>query len=272
MAFDFSCPMCKHIIQVDNSAVGEMGVCPKCGAEVSIQRSPVDSESEQAQNQQDEQLSDTSPSSMPDGIVELGTGTTIAARIVLILVFLCIISSGGYFIYTGFELFGYKYEGVAGLMEDKTETGLSEHQKKLLKQTEESQGQPDYSHLAIDLPERTEEELRIDASLGASGGNDGGFGGAPTGGNGGGNGESRDGQGSGRRSFDPESIFAERDKDEDGFLSGDEISERMRSRVEAMDEDKDGAISKEEFIAAMDRFRSSRQGGGGDAPRGNENE
>ena len=56
----------------------------------------------------------------------------------------------------------------------------------------------------------------------------------------------------------------------DGLLSGDEISERMQSRVEQMDENEDGAISKEEFLAAMQRFRSSRQGSGGEggAPRG----
>ncbi len=64
-------------------------------------------------------------------------------------------------------------------------------------------------------------------------------------------------------------IFDERDKDMDGLLSGDEISERLRPRVAAMDEDEDGAISKEEFLAAMERFRSSRrERGEGDAPRG----
>ena len=80
------------------------------------------------------------------------------------------------------------------------------------------------------------------------------------------------GEDGGRRNFDPESIFAERDKDKDGFLSGDEISERMRTRMAAIDEDKDGAISKDEFLAAMRRSRSSRQGRGGDAPLGDENE
>jgi Ca2+-binding EF-hand superfamily protein len=52
----------------------------------------------------------------------------------------------------------------------------------------------------------------------------------------------------------------------DGLLSGDEISERMQSRVEQMDENEDGAICKEEFLAAMQRFRASRQGGGGLVP------
>lgn len=76
----------------------------------------------------------------------------------------------------------------------------------------------------------------------------------------GGGGGQRNGEG---RSFDPEAMFTERDMDKDGFLSGDEISERMQSRVEALDEDKDGAISKNEFLASMQRFRASRQGGGG---------
>ena len=264
MAFDFSCPMCKHIMQVDNSAVGEMGVCPKCEAEVSIQRNPVSSESEESQNEQDEQPSATDS---PKGIVELGTGTTIATRIVVILVFLSVMGGGGFAIFNGFELFGYKYDGITKVYDDKPGNELSDAQKKMIKHTNENPGVPDYSKLAADVPDPTEEDLRIGASLGASGGNGGGLGGAPTGGDGVDGGEDRGG-----RNFDPESIFAERDKDKDGFLSGDEISERMRTRVAAIDEDKDGAISKEEFLAAMQRSRSSRQGGGGDAPRGDENE
>ena len=258
MAFDFSCPMCKHIMQLDNSAVGEMGVCPKCEAEVSIQRNSVSSESDESQNRQDEQ---SSPTESPKGIVELGTGTTIATRLVVILVFLCVMGGGGFAIINGFELFGYEYDGITKILKDKPENGLSDYQKNLIKQTKENQGPPDYSEFAVDQPDRTEEELRRDASLGASGGNGGGFGGAPTGGDGVDGGED-----AGGRNFDPESIFAERDKDKDGFLSGDEISERMRTRVAAIDEDKDGAISKEEFLAAMQRYRPSRPGGGGDAP------
>ena len=38
MAFDFSCPVCGHTTEMDNSAVGEMGICPKCETEVKIQR------------------------------------------------------------------------------------------------------------------------------------------------------------------------------------------------------------------------------------------
>ena len=70
--------------------------------------------------------------------------------------------------------------------------------------------------------------------------------------------------GGARRNFDPEQIFADRDKDMDGLLTGAEISERMQSRVGQMDIDKDGAISKEEFVTAMTALiAASRQGGSG---------
>jgi DNA-directed RNA polymerase subunit M/transcription elongation factor TFIIS len=262
MAFDFSCPECGHTIQVDNSAAGEMGACPKCEAEVLIQRSSAILQSEESQNQKKEQLSSTDSTRVT---VELGIGTTIVTQIIVIIVFLCIMSVGGYGIYNGFEIFGFKYDGVVGLLEDQPDHELSDYQKQLIKRANESQGRPDYSHLAVEFPDRTEEEIRINEALEASGANGGGFGGAPTGGEGG-------RQGFGERRFDPEAIFTERDKDKNGFLSDDEISERMQSRVEAMDEDKDGAISKEEFLKAMQRLRASRQGGGGSASRGDENE
>jgi len=81
------------------------------------------------------------------------------------------------------------------------------------------------------------------------------------------------GGGGGGRSFDPEQIFADRDKDMDGLLSGDEISERMQSGLERTDENKDGAISKAEFlkaIAAMMASRQQRGGGGGGGGGGEE--
>jgi HlyD family secretion protein len=59
-------------------------------------------------------------------------------------------------------------------------------------------------------------------------------------------------------------IFAGMDKNSDGKLAGDEISEQMQSRVADLDNDKDGAISKEEFMSAP---RGNRGGGGG-APGG----
>lgn len=72
------------------------------------------------------------------------------------------------------------------------------------------------------------------------------------------------GSGSGGPSggFDPETIFAERDADGDGKLSGDEISERMREGLEATDTDGDGSVSKEEFLARMSRFRGRGERGG----------
>ena len=79
-------------------------------------------------------------------------------------------------------------------------------------------------------------------------------------------GAQRGGEGVGGGRFDPEQIFAERDKDMDGLLAGDELSERMRPRVAAMDEDEDGAISKDEFlkaIAAIAAARRQSSGGGG---------
>ena len=266
MAFDFSCPACRHTMQMDNSAVGEMGVCPKCEAEVLIQRSSVNSESPEPETQQEEQLSQTSPASAAKEALEIGTGTAIATRIVMVAVFLCIMSGGGYLIYNGFEVFGLKYKGIAAILDDKPGNELSEHQKMLLKQTQEDNGPPDYSELAADVAPPTEEEINFGKSMGA---NAGGLGSDSADG---GEGDNRGSQGSGGRRADPEGWFAERDKDMDGLLSDDEISDPMPSWMEQMDENGDGAISKDEFLAGMRRFRSSRQGGGGDAPRGDENE
>lgn len=66
--------------------------------------------------------------------------------------------------------------------------------------------------------------------------------------------------GGGAGGFDPEAMFAERDADEDGKLTGDEISGRMADRVEEIDSDSDGSISKEEFMTAIENMRSQRQG------------
>ncbi|MBT4693422.1 MAG: hypothetical protein HOB73_08770 [Planctomycetaceae bacterium] len=256
MAFDFSCPACNHTTQMDNSASGEMGVCPKCDAEVMIQRDSVVSDPEQ--------LSATSTGVAKNSDIELGSGTNIASRIIMVTVFLCVMSGGGFMIYNGFEIFGYQYKGVVGILEDAPEYGLSDYQIKLLEETKGNKGPPDYSQYAVEPLVRSEEEIRLDEAMT---GGEGGFGG-DTGD--GGEGSASDGQSSGGRSFDPERIFNDRDENMDGLLSGDEISERMQSRVDEMDKDKDGAISKMEFLAAMQRFRDSRQGGRGDgvAPRG----
>ena len=251
MAFDFSCPQCKHIMQMDNSAAGELGVCAKCDAEVLIKRGTMDSEAEEGQTEQEEELSETPSASDPSGTVVLSTGTTVITRMVVALVFLCVVGGGGYLIYNNIVEFFENWENNGP-------TGWTDHQKKLIQQTETKDGRPDYSHLAVEQPEPTEEEKRIGEAMGAVGG---GFGDAPTSG---GEGENQRGQGSGRRSFDPEQIFADRDKDMDGLLTGAEISERMQSRMGQVDTDKDGAISKEEFVTAMAALMAAgRQGGSG---------
>jgi Zn-finger nucleic acid-binding protein len=170
MAFDFSCPACRHTMEMDNSAAGEMGVCPKCDAEVLIQRGTVDSEPEEPLVQDEEQLSQTSSASVDNQVVELGTGTTIATRIVMIAVFLCIMSGGGYMIFNGFEIFGYQYKGIEKMLENAPEYELSEHQKKLIEESKANQGPPDYSHLAVEPLVRTDEEIRADEAMGAGGG------------------------------------------------------------------------------------------------------
>ncbi|MBT4693423.1 MAG: hypothetical protein HOB73_08775 [Planctomycetaceae bacterium] len=86
-------------------------------------------------------------------------------------------------------------------------------------------------------------------------------GGQQTGNAGGGGGQ----QGGSGRGFDPEQIFTDRDKDMDGLLTGEEISERLRSGLQEMDKDDDGAISKDEFLKAISAMMAARQqrGGGG---------
>jgi EF hand len=64
-------------------------------------------------------------------------------------------------------------------------------------------------------------------------------------------------------SFDPEQMFADRDKDGNGKLEGDEISERMKRGLEQIDTDKDGAVSKEEFMKRMEQRAGGGAGGGG---------
>jgi len=65
--------------------------------------------------------------------------------------------------------------------------------------------------------------------------------------------------GTGGGGFDRGARFAEMDKNSDGKLVGDEIDERMKTRVADIDKDADGAISKEEFMNAP---RPNRGGGG----------
>ena len=77
------------------------------------------------------------------------------------------------------------------------------------------------------------------------------------------------GFGGGGFNLDPESIFKDRDKNEDGKITEDEIDPDAPAWMNPMrfDTDKDGAVSKEEFQKgieeAMKRFREGGFGGGG---------
>ena len=81
----------------------------------------------------------------------------------------------------------------------------------------------------------------------------------------GGPGDPKERDGGGRGQFDPVEFFKQRDLDGDGKLSGDEISDRMRQRLDEIDTDKDGAVSLEEW---QERIRKRRESGGGRGGRG----
>ena len=93
--------------------------------------------------------------------------------------------------------------------------------------------------------------------------------GAPAGGAPGAGGPGAGGPGGGRggAGFDPAAMFATRDQDGDGKLTGDEISDRMREGLAETDTDGDKAISKAEFLASVAKRRAAGGGGGGGAPR-----
>ncbi len=69
------------------------------------------------------------------------------------------------------------------------------------------------------------------------------------------------GRGGGRRGFDPMAMFERQDADGDGVLKGDEIPERMRGRLEMVDTDKNGEVSKEEMQALAERMGGGNRGG-----------
>ncbi|OHB85483.1 MAG: hypothetical protein A2V98_26250, partial [Planctomycetes bacterium RBG_16_64_12] len=62
--------------------------------------------------------------------------------------------------------------------------------------------------------------------------------------------------------FDPAQIFKTRDKNGDGKLEGDEISEQMKGNLSAIDTNGDGAVDRSEFGAMIQRFRQMRGPGG----------
>ena len=74
-----------------------------------------------------------------------------------------------------------------------------------------------------------------------------------------------------RRGFDPaqmlERIF-ENDKDGDGKIAKDEASERMQSRFETADTDKDGFLTKDEVKAMFGQGPRGGDGGGFAGGRG----
>jgi len=64
--------------------------------------------------------------------------------------------------------------------------------------------------------------------------------------------------------FDPGRMFQALDTNSDGRLEGDEIPDRMKSNLPAIDTDGDGAVDRSEMSAMGSRFR--RQGGGRGGP------
>jgi Ca2+-binding EF-hand superfamily protein len=63
-------------------------------------------------------------------------------------------------------------------------------------------------------------------------------------------------------------MFERRDENADGKLTGEEISDRMRENLEAIDADKDGAVTLEEFQQGMQSMFANRGAGGGGRPGG----
>ena len=68
---------------------------------------------------------------------------------------------------------------------------------------------------------------------------------------------------SAERGFDPKAYFTTLDRNGDGKIDGDEITERMAYRAEEIDTNGDGVISKEEFLANIARSRAAREQGAG---------
>ena len=71
--------------------------------------------------------------------------------------------------------------------------------------------------------------------------------------------------GGGRPRMDPAAFFQRMDQNQDGKLTADEMSERMRPNFDAIDSNKDGGVDQQEFTTFSSQFR---QRGGGGAPVG----
>jgi hypothetical protein len=69
------------------------------------------------------------------------------------------------------------------------------------------------------------------------------------------------------RGFDLEQIFKQRDADDDGKLTGDEISERLKENLAIVDTDKDSTVTLEEFRVGVQKI-FARGGGRRGAGRG----
>ena len=76
--------------------------------------------------------------------------------------------------------------------------------------------------------------------------------------------------GGGPGRFDPAAFFDEQDSDGNGILAGEEIPERMKDRLEEIDTNEDGEISKEEFESAPRPQRGGRGGPGSGTPDGDD--
>lgn len=63
-----------------------------------------------------------------------------------------------------------------------------------------------------------------------------------------------DGGGGSRPKMDPKEMFKKMDKNGDGKVAGDEISEQMKGRTSIFDKDNDGAISEKEWTDTMKSF------------------
>jgi len=250
MPFDFSCPECGFTMEVDNSAAGELCTCSQCDAEVTIVRGTVVETDAGEEPQLDKENGRQAVTGVHTSEQEINPAIAFMVRLFVIGILIGSITGGGYAIYYGFTvpLVGWTYRGYVNI--DDVDQSLTEYQLQLIEDAKQNKGPPDYSHLKVDLPPPTEEEINMgmgddpsqfQGGLGAGGGDQGGSG-------------SRDG-------FDPEAIFTRLDENGDGQLEGDEISDRLSERMEQTDSNSDGKISREEFLEAIRRRLQGNRGG-----------